>query len=514
MTVGDLMPRLSGRVEAGDPPPPVDAAYLNRDATAIAFDSRRVEPGAVFVAIKGQRVDGADFADEAARRGAALVVSESRARPGAEGRWVQVSDARLALAELAAAFYGDPSRDLTVVGVTGTNGKTTTTYLLAAILEAAGRSCGRIGTVTYRIGAAEVEAAHTTPEAPDVQALLREMVEHGVAACVVEVSSHALSMRRVDGTRFSAAVFTNLTRDHLDFHADMADYFEAKRRLFDMLPLGAPAVVNLDDPAGRRLAGLVGHPVTYAVEREAEVRPERVESTRAGTRLDVRTSRGRLELRSPLPGRVNAYNVLGAAAAALALDVPLPAIEQGVAALDGVPGRFEVVSSPDDDVWVMLDFAHTDDALRAVLGAVRELGAGRLISVFGCGGDRDRAKRPLMGAVAARLSDLVVLTSDNPRSEDPDLIIDQILSGVLSTAGGEGGTRHLAIVDRRAAIERAIAEAEPGDAVVVAGKGHEREQVIGDARLPFEDRAVAREALATRRARVAGGGCREEGPTA
>ena len=499
MTVGDLMPKLSGRVAAAADPP-VAAAVLARDVTAIAFDSRRVEPGAVFVAIRGQHADGADFAAEAAGRGAALVVSESRPRPGAAGRWVRVGDARLALAELAAAFHGEPSRDLTVVGVTGTNGKTTTTHLLTAIFEAAGRPCGRIGTVAYRIGAAEAEAPHTTPEAPEVQGLLRGMVEQGAAACVMEVSSHALSMRRVDGTRFDAAVFTNLTRDHLDFHADMADYFEAKRRLFDMLPPGAPWVVNLDDPAGRRLAGMAGRPVTYAVaDGRAEVRPERVASTREGTRLDLRTPGGRLRLRSPLPGRVNACNMLAAAAAALALDVPLPAIERGVAGLDGVPGRFEVVSSPDDDVWVMVDFAHTDDALRAVLGAVRELGAGRLISVFGCGGDRDRDKRPLMGAVAARLSDLVVLTSDNPRSEDPDRIIDQIRSGVVSTSGGDRGCRHLAIPDRRAAIERAIAEAEPGDAVVIAGKGHEREQVIGDAKLPFEDRVVAREALASRR---------------
>ena len=501
MTVGDLMPRLSGRVDApgADPPP----AVLARDVTAISFDSRRVEPGAVFVAIRGRHADGADFAVEAGRRGAALVVSESPARPGAEGRWVRVSDARLALSELAAAFHGDPSGDLTVVGVTGTNGKTTTTYLLSAIFEAAGRPCGRIGTVTYRIGAAESAAPHTTPEAADVQALLRGMVGQGATACVMEVSSHALSMRRVDGTHFDAAVFTNLTRDHLDFHADMEAYFEAKRRLFDMLPPGAPWVVNLDDPAGRRLAGMAGRPATYAVmDGRAEVRPERVASTRAGTRLDVRTPRGRLRLRSPLPGRVNACNVLAASAAALALDVPLPAIEQGVAGLDGVPGRFEVVSSPDDDVWVLVDFAHTDDALRAALGAVRELAAGRLVSVFGCGGDRDRAKRPLMGAVAARLSDLVVLTSDNPRSEDPDRIIEQIRGGALSTAGGGGGGRCVSIPDRRAAIERAIAEARAGDAVVIAGKGHEREQVIGDARLPFDDRVVAREALEDRRAQA------------
>ena len=502
MTVGDLVPHLSGRVAAGGRVPPLDPAVLAQDAAAIAFDSRRVEPGAVFVGMKGRRADGAGFAAEAARRGAALVVSESRVGPEAEGRWVQVADARLALAELAAAFYGNPSRDLTVVGVTGTNGKTTTAYLLAAIFEAAGRSCGRTGTVSHGIGGAEAASAHTTPEAPELQALLRGMVEQGAAACVMEVSSHALAMRRVDRTLFRAAVFTNLTRDHLDYHADMEDYFAAKRRLFDMLPLGAPSIVNLDDPAGRRLADMVGHAVTYALDQPATVRPERLESTRAGTRIDVATPRGRLRLRSPLPGRVNACNLLAASAAAFALDLPASAVEQGVAGLDGVPGRFEVVSGPDDDVWVLVDFAHTDDALRGVLGAVRELGAGRLVCVFGCGGDRDRAKRPLMGAVAARLCDLVVLTSDNPRSEDPERIIDQIRRGVLSMDGGTGKCRHLAIADRRAAIERAIGEAEPGDAVVIAGKGHERVQVIGDAQLPFDDRAVAREALANRRPRA------------
>ena len=502
MTVGDLVPRLSGRVGVGNGVPPVDPAVLARDATAIVLDSRRVEPGGVFVALKGRHADGARFAGEATRRGAVLVVSDSPARPDTRGRWVQVTDARLALAELAAAFYGNPSRDLTVVGVTGTNGKTTTTHLLAAIFEAAGRRCGRIGTLSYRTGGTDREAPFTTPEAPDVQALLRDMVEHDADACVMEVSSHALAMRRVEGTLFRAAVFTNLTRDHLDFHADMADYFAAKRRLFDMLPDGAPSVVNLDDPAGRRLADLVGRAVTFAVDRPAAVRPERVESTRDGTRLDVSTPCGRLRLRSPLPGRVNACNVLAAAAAAVALDLPPAAIEQGVARLAGVPGRFEVVSSPADDVWVLLDFAHTDDALRGVLETVRELGSGRLVTVFGCGGDRDRAKRPLMGAVAARLSDVVVLTSDNPRSEDPERIIDEIRRGVLAAAAGAGGCRHLAIADRGAAIDRAVAEAEPGDAVVIAGKGHERVQVIGDRRLPFEDRVAAREALASRRRRM------------
>ena len=413
-----------------------------------------------------------------------------------------VADARLSLAELAAAFHHDPSHDLTVVGVTGTNGKTTTTYLLAAIFDAAGWTCGRIGSVNYDTGGMMREAERTTPEAPEVQALLREMVQHERATCAMEVSSHALAMRRVEGTRFAAAVFSNLTRDHLDYHPDMEHYFGMKRRLFDMLPAGAPAIINTDDVFGRQLVEAVGRPVTYAIDRAADVTPERVESSLAGTSLDVRTPRGRLQLRCSLPGRLNVYNVLAAVTAAVALDVPFQAIEQGVAGLEGVPGRFEMVSSADDDVSVLVDYAHTDDALRAVLGAVRELFGGRIISVFGCGGDRDTVKRPLMGAVAARLSDLVVVTSDNPRSEDPDHIISEIRRGIDSFATTAKGPRHLGIVDRSAAIERAIDEAKPGDAVVIAGKGHETVQVIGDERRLFDDRRVARAGLARRRARL------------
>ena len=495
------MPRLSGVVA-----PPLGASDLDADVhgravTGIAYDSRRVAPGAVFVAVAGERFDGAVFAAAAAARGAVLVVAASPPPDAVLVPWVRVEDERLALAELAAAFHHDPSHDLAVVGVTGTNGKTTTTYLLAAIFDAAGWPCGRIGSVGYDTGGRAQEAERTTPEAPDVQALLREMVEHRRTTCAMEVSSHALAMRRVDRIRFAAAIFSNLTRDHLDYHPDMGHYFETKRRLFEMLPAGVPAIINTDDPFGRRLVESVGRPVTYAVDRAADVTPERVDTSLSGTSLDVRTPRGRLQIRSSLPGRLNVYNVLAAVSAAVALDVPFLAIEQGVAGLDGVPGRFETVSRPDDDVTVLVDFAHTDDALRAVLGAARELCGGRIISVFGCGGDRDRAKRPLMGAVAARLSDLVVVTSDNPRSEDPDHIIDEIRRGIESSTTTDGGPPHLGIADRGAAIERAIDEAEPGDAVVIAGKGHERHQVIGDERRPFDDRRVAGAVLARRRAR-------------
>jgi UDP-N-acetylmuramoyl-L-alanyl-D-glutamate--2,6-diaminopimelate ligase len=498
MTVGDLMPRLSGVVA---PAEPLGAEVRDRVVTAIAYDSRRETSGAIFVAVSGQHFDGAAFAADALERGAVLIVSESATPVYGLVAWVMVENARLALAELAAAFHHDPSHDLTVVGVTGTNGKTTTTYLLAAILDAAGWPCGRLGSVGYDTGGARRDAERTTPEAPEVQALLREMVQHQRAACAMEVSSHALAMQRVEGTRFAAAVFSNLTRDHLDYHTDMGHYFGMKRRLFDMLPAGAPAIINIDDPCGLQLVEAVAHPVTYAIDRAADVTSNRFESSLSGTSIDVRTPRGPLQLRSSLPGRLNVYNVLAAVSAAVALDVPFQAIEHGVAGLDGVPGRFEMVSSSADDVSVLVDYAHTDDALRAVLGAVRELCSGRVISVFGCGGERDTAKRPLMGAVAARLSDLVVVTSDNPRSEDPDRIIDEIRRGIDSSTTAATVPAHLEIADRSTAIERAIEEVEPGDAVVIAGKGHETYQVVGDERRPFDDRLVARAALARRRAR-------------
>ena len=499
MTVGELVTCLSGVVA---PAAGLGSDVCGRGVSAIAYDSRRVTAGAIFVAVSGQRFDGAEFAADAVTRGAALVVSASPSPAGGRAAWVVVADARLALAELAAAFYHDPSHDLIVVGVTGTNGKTTTTYLLAAIFDAAGWASGRIGSVTYDTGGMTQDAERTTPEAPEVQALLREMVQHERATCAMEVSSHALAMRRVEGTRFAAAVFSNLTRDHLDYHPDMGHYFGAKRRLFEMLPAGAPAIINTDDSFGRQLVDVVDRPFTYAIDRAADVTPERVESSFSGVSLEVRTPRGRLQLRSSLPGRLNVYNLLAAVTAAVALDVPFQAIEQGVAGLDGVPGRFEVVSSAHDDVSVVVDYAHTDDALRAVLGAVRELSSGRVISVFGCGGDRDTVKRPLMGAVAARLSDLVVVTSDNPRSEDPDHIISEIRRGIDSSAPRDQRLRHLGITDRQAAIEWAVDEAEPGDVAVIAGKGHETFQVVGNERRPFDDRRVARAALARRRARA------------
>jgi UDP-N-acetylmuramoyl-L-alanyl-D-glutamate--2,6-diaminopimelate ligase len=325
------------------------------------------------------------------------------------------------------------------------------------------------------------------------------MVDRGCGACAMEVSSHALSLRRVDGMTFAAAVFTNLTRDHLDFHADMEAYFQAKRRLFEMLPGDAPSLLNVDDPRGVSLIDVGRRPVTYGITRPADIQPGPLSFTLDGLQFDVRTPRGTLHVRSKLVGRPNVYNILAAVSTATALGLPFDAIERGVKALDGVPGRFQVVSSAKDEVTVVVDYAHTDDALRNLLETARPLARGRLITVFGCGGDRDRTKRPLMGMVAGRLSDLLVITSDNPRSEDPNRIIEEIQRGITANTRRDSAQRLLTIVDRGAAISKAIEVAKPGDLVLIAGKGHEKYQVIGDRTLPFDDVAVAREALARRR---------------
>jgi UDP-N-acetylmuramoyl-L-alanyl-D-glutamate--2,6-diaminopimelate ligase len=477
------------------------------DIHGVTHDSRAVKPGMLFVALRGQRADGATFAADALAKGAVAIVSDSPAPADVTAPWLTTTDARLVMAELAAAVYDHPSRELSVVGVTGTNGKTTTTYLLASVFDAAGMPCGRLGTVTVRTGPRpedESEASHTTPEAPDVQRLLREMVTRGCRACAMEVSSHALVLRRADGVTFSAGIFTNLTRDHLDFHGDMAAYFAAKRRLFDLLPQGAPAIINVDDPRGAELAASVGRPVTFGVRKDADVRPEGVQLSLDGLAFQITTPAGPIAVRSPLVGWPNVYNILGVVATAVALELPKEAIEAGLAQLDRVPGRFQVVSGSTDDVRVVVDYAHTDDALKNLLETARPLTHGRLITVFGCGGDRDRTKRPLMGAVAARLSDLVVLTSDNPRSEDPSRIIDDIKRGISvpSDPGApkRAGTPVIVHVDRRIAIEQAIRASKAGDVVLIAGKGHEQTQTIGTRVLPFDDVDVARAALSQRRA--------------
>jgi UDP-N-acetylmuramoyl-L-alanyl-D-glutamate--2,6-diaminopimelate ligase len=470
--------------------------------TGITYDSRAVTGGQVFVALRGQKADGTAFATQAIARGAAAIVSEQPAPPNVHVPWAIVEDARVALAVLAAEFYHQPSREMQVVGITGTNGKTTTSYLLASIFDAAGLQTGVLGTVAYRIGNDIRDATRTTPEAPDVQALLREMVDRGCRACVMEVSSHALALHRVDDVAFAAAIFTNLTRDHLDFHRDMEGYFQAKRRLFEMLPHTAPSVVNLDDPRGASLLDVGGRPVTYGIAKSADITPGPLSFTIEGLTFDIRTPRGTIHVRSKLVGRPNVYNILAAAGTAAALDVPFDAIERGLHDLEGVPGRFEVVSGAKDDVMVVVDYAHTDDALRNLLETARPLARARVVTVFGAGGDRDRTKRPLMGAVAGRMSDVIVITSDNPRSEDPSQIIDEILRGLTPDTRKGSDQRVMTIPDRHDAIVNAIELARAGDLVLIAGKGHEKTQVIGDKTLPFDDVAIARDALARRRTRV------------
>jgi UDP-N-acetylmuramoyl-L-alanyl-D-glutamate--2,6-diaminopimelate ligase len=452
------------------------------DVTAISYRADRAGPGALHVCVPGLRADGHDFAAAAVAHGAVALVVEREL--DLHVPQLVVESSRRAMAAAADAFYEHPSRTLRMVGVTGTNGKTTTVFVLHAVLEAAGIQTGLLGTVEQRVGGVVEPVIHTTPESVDLQATLRRMLDAGDRACAMEVSSHALELDRVAGVRFAVAAFTNLTQDHLDFHADMEHYYRAKSRLFEE----APAAINIGDPWGRRLAGEAGERVlTYARNDEsADVRPHAVEIGAGGViSLIASTPRGLLPLDVRLRGGFNVENVLAAVTVAELLELPQEAVRAGVAAVRGVPGRFEAVEAG-QPFTVLVDYAHTPDGLENVLTSAREITAGRLICVFGCGGDRDRGKRPQMGGIARRLADVAIVTSDNPRSEDPEAIIAEITAGVAMTTEP----------DRRAAIEMAVGMAEPGDVVVIAGKGHEQGQQTGDVVLPFDDRDVAREALA------------------
>ena len=454
------------------------------EISSLAYSSQSVTPGALFFCVPGFRADGHDFAPTAVERGAVALVCQ---RPlGLGVPEVLVPDVRAAMGPAAARFYGDPTAELDVVGITGTNGKTTTAFLVRHLLEAGGRSCGLLGTVKRVVGGVEEEVERTTPEAIDLQATFRRMIDGGDRACAMEVSSHALELGRVGGIRFACRVFTNLTQDHLDFHVTMDAYFEAKRRLFRESGI---AVVNLDDEYGRRIAGEI-ECVTFAVDHEADYRARDVEFDLMGSRFTCQTPAGTLELESPLPGVFNVENVLAAVAVARSLDVPGARIEQALPEFGRVPGRFEPVNEG-QEFGVLVDYAHTPDSLENVLRAAREVTRGRLHLVFGAGGDRDRGKRPLMGAAARRLADRVLVTSDNPRNEAPETIIDQVMEGAGPDAGRE--------VDRRRAIARAVETAEGGDVVVIAGKGHEQGQEFENGRKePFDDVAVARDALRAR----------------
>jgi UDP-N-acetylmuramoyl-L-alanyl-D-glutamate--2,6-diaminopimelate ligase len=450
----------------------------------LAYDARVVEPATLFFCVPGFSRDGHDFAPDAIARGAVALVVE---RPlGLGVPEVVVPSARAAMAPAAAAFYGDPTAALETVGVTGTNGKTTTAFLLRALLEADGRRAGLLGTVKSVVGGAERSVDRTTPEAIDLQRTFREMLDSGDVACSMEVSSHALELHRADAIHFAAAIFTNLTQDHLDFHETMESYYAAKRRLFEP-GRARHSVINLDDPYGARLATELSEAVTFGIEGEATYRAADLETDLGGSRFTVHGPDGVVELRSPLPGRFNVYNVLGALAAVRTLGVPLEVAARAIETAGHVPGRFQPVDAG-QDFAVLVDYAHTPDSLENVLRAARQLTDGTLHVVFGCGGDRDRGKRPMMGEIAKRLADRVIVTSDNPRSEDPEAIIREVLAG-----SGQNVEHN---PDRRAAINLAIAGAVSGDVVVIAGKGHEQGQEFERGRkIPFDDVTVAREAL-------------------
>jgi UDP-N-acetylmuramoyl-L-alanyl-D-glutamate--2,6-diaminopimelate ligase len=459
------------------------------DVVSLAYDNRAVVPGTLFFCVPGFTRDGHDFAPDAVARGAAALVVQRPLHLGVPE--VMVDDVRAAMARAAARMHGDPTSDLAVVGITGTSGKTTTTHLVRQLLEAAGRRCGLLGGVTTVIGGDERPAVLTTPEAIDLQATFRAMLDAGDRACAMEVSSHALELRRADGIHFAAAAFTNLTQDHLDFHPGMESYFAAKRRLFEEFDVGR-AIVVVDDEWGRRLAGELDDAVTVSLAEPADWRALDVRADLDGSAFTVSSPAGEAAVELPLRGRFNVANALVALAACDALGLELAELAEALRTVVAVPGRVQPVDEG-QGFAVLVDYSHKPGALEQVLLTARELATGRVIVVFGAGGDRDRAKRPLMGEIAARLADRAVVTSDNPRSEPPEAIIDEILAGVPPEAFHVERS-----VDRRVAIGRAIELARPGDVVVIAGKGHEQGQEFeGGRKEPFDDVEVARAALRT-----------------
>lgn len=459
---------------------------------SVQYDSRKVKPGDMFVAIQGNEVDGHAFIDNAVMNGAIVVVVQNDAARSdyfflhASVVKVVVPDTRGALAKIAANYYGHPSRSLLLVGVTGTNGKTTTTHLIKSILEVGGEKAGLIGTIEYAIGDEVQLATHTTPESLEVNSLLARMVQKGCTAAVMEVSSHSLVQHRVDGLSFRAGIFTNLTQDHLDYHGTMEEYFRAKKMLFDMLGADAVAITNADDPRGRDvIAGTHSRTIAYGTTPEADIRAVDIEVTIQGVRFSVETRNGKELVSSPLTGRFNVANILAAYATGVGLGLPVEQLMRGIARLKAVRGRFEKILSPAG--WTaVVDYAHTPDALENCLRTIDEIlprvRRGRIITIFGCGGNRDAGKRPIMGRVASQRSDVIIVTSDNPRKENPKAIIEQVMAGV------EKGVEVYSEVDRRKAIVMGLDLARPGDIVLVAGKGHETYQVVGDTKSHLDDR--------------------------
>ncbi len=471
-------------------PLPESAAVL--PVLGLAYDSRRVSEGWLFFAFQGQKMDGRLFARDAVRRGAAAVVSELARPEGFDGIWIEVEHGREALARAARNFHGAPDSRLGITGITGTNGKTTSAYLADSVLRAAGGLTALIGTIEYRLAGESRNAVNTTPESLDIYGILAELEQLGGSHVTMEASSHALALGRLFGIQFHTAVFTNLTRDHLDFHQTMEAYFAAKRRLFE--GYGAPpprvAAINEDDPYGPRIRTASGtERLSYGTGPGAAVRATGISATLEGLRFEVQYGAGRLPIASPLVGMVNVYNILAACCVGFSYGFDPALIAKGISECPPIPGRFERVDEG-QPFLVVVDYAHTDDALRNVLRVARQLTARRVITVFGCGGDRDRAKRPLMGDAAGQASDFIVLTSDNPRSEDPLAIMNDAMVGLC-----RHDKSYVAEPDREKAIRRALQEAQPGDVVVLAGKGHERYQVLRDGTVPFDDREVARRIL-------------------
>ena len=466
------------------------------EVRSIECDSRKVAPGGIFFALHGVKLDGARFVADALRRGAIAVASEA-ARPAdfpASATWIQLAPGtdRKALARAAANFYGNPAEALKLVGVTGTNGKTTTTYLVDSILRSAGGTTGLIGTTGYRTPRGQRDAANTTPESLELQRIYAEIRDAGGAFATLEASSHALAMDRLWSCHFAVAIFTNLTRDHLDYHQTFEAYFSAKRRLFEGTGAGTPdvGVVNADDPYGIELKGLARSTLTYGLRSTADLAPKKFILTAAGLEFIAQTPAGDVNVRSPLVGRMNAYNILAAIGAGIGLGIAIEQIEHGISELAAVPGRFERIDEG-QPFLVVVDYAHTDDALRNVISTARDLGgSARIITLFGAGGERDRTKRPLMGEAAGLLSDLVVLTSDNPRSEDPLRIINDVVVGLQ-----KANAKYRVEPDREQAIAAAMDAAQPGDIVILAGKGHETYQVLRDGPVDFDDREKARAIL-------------------
>lgn len=503
MTLRELLDKLPDSETHGD-----TAVHIG----SLTCDSRAVVPGSLFFALRGAQADGHRYIGQAVAAGAAAVILEDATYAPAGLPWARVTDGRAAMGRLAALFNGDPTATRPLVGITGTNGKTTTTYLVEAILAAAGKPAAVLGTISYRFGATTIGASHTTPESTELQRAFRQLSDAGAQAFVMEVSSHALEQKRVDGCHFDVGIFSNLTRDHLDYHVTMENYLDAKSRLFTELLRPTQqkqhrrAAVNLDDPYGSEIARRCACPViTFGIKGQCDVRPKDVTSSVSGIRATMVTPAGEFQFASRLLGRFNLSNILAAAAAGIALDLPLTAIREGIENHATVPGRMERVENG-AGVTCLVDYAHTGDALENVLATLKELATGRIITLFGCGGDRDNGKRPIMGRVAAAMSDLCIVTSDNPRTEDPAAILMQIRAGIVPLAlreyrreelpGGFGEQGFTLLENRREAIRLAVSLARPGDILLLAGKGHEDYQIIGTVKHHFDDREEAAAAFA------------------